>query len=44
MSALHWLMIANAGLWLGLGAYIFFLAGQQRKLNARLNEMEVYRD
>ena len=43
MTALHWLMLANAALWLGLGAYVCFLAGRQRKLNERLNELEVHR-
>ena len=36
MDAIHWLMAANAALWFGLGAYLFFLIGKQRALEARL--------
>ena len=36
MDAIHWLMAANAALWIGLGAFRFFLLGQPRALAARL--------
>ena len=36
MEAIHWLMAANAALWIGLGLYIFFLTSRQRALEARL--------
>lgn len=38
MDAMHWLMAANAALWIGLGAYLFFLIGKQRALEARLTQ------
>lgn len=42
MNALNWLMAANAVLWLGLGAYLAFLARTQRHLErrARLEEID----
>lgn len=36
MNALNWLMAANAALWLGLGAYLAFLAHTQRSLERRV--------
>ena len=40
MNALHWLMAANALLWLGLGAYAARLARAQRHLEQRILRQE----
>ena len=40
MTALHWLMAANAVLWIGLGLYMAFLASSQKKLERRLAQWE----
>lgn len=36
MDAIHWLMAANAALWIGFGAYLSFLIGKQRALETRV--------
>lgn len=36
MDAIHWLMAANAALWIGFGAYLSFLTGKQRALETRV--------
>ncbi len=36
MNAIHWLMAANAALWIGFGAYLSFLLGKQRALETRV--------
>ena len=41
MDNLFWLMGANIAVWLGLGAYIFFLARAQSALQRRLRHMEM---
>ncbi|WP_298067496.1 CcmD family protein [uncultured Mailhella sp.] len=40
MSALGWLMAANATLWIGLGLYAAFLARTQKRLETRLRQWE----
>ena len=40
MDTLTWLMAANAVVWLGLGAYVAFLAARQRGLAQRLAQWE----
>lgn len=40
MNALHWLMAANALLWLGLGAYVAWMARSQRHLEQRILRQE----
>ncbi len=41
MSALHWLMIANAALWLGLGLYLAFIVQTQKRLEERVRQGEM---
>lgn len=40
MTAIDWLMGANAALWLGLGAYLAFLARTQKHLQRRVRQWE----
>ncbi len=40
MNALLWLISASAAIWLGLGAYLAFLAVKQGELAKRLARME----
>lgn len=40
MTAMHWLMAANAVLWLGLGLYVAFLARTQKNLSMRIGQWE----
>jgi CcmD family protein len=40
MSGIDYLFYASAAVWLGLGAYISFLAFRQRDLARRLSNME----
>jgi CcmD family protein len=35
-----WVVIANAAVWVGMGAYLSFLAARQRALAARLARWE----
>ena len=42
MDAIHWLMAANAALWIILGAYLVFIFGRQRSLEARLAQYEAH--
>ena len=44
MSGLDWLMYANIAVWLGLGAYLAFVARAQGALAHRLEHMEVEAD
>ena len=41
MDAQTWGLLANAGVWIGIGAYLAFLAARQRTLAARLSRMEM---
>ena len=41
MNSMSWLMAANMVVWLGLGAYVVFLAQGQRKLQQRLRLKEM---
>lgn len=41
MDSLIWIAMANAAVWIGLGAYLAFLAAQQRALAARLSQWEM---
>lgn len=41
MDTLAWIVMANAAVWIGLGAYLAFLAAQQRALAARLTQWEM---
>ncbi len=40
MTALTWLMAANAALWIGLGLYTAFLAASHKKLERRIAQWE----
>lgn len=40
MDTLYWLVGANAVVWVGLGAYVAFLAGRERALALRLDQWE----
>lgn len=40
MSDVAWLFVAFLAVWVGLGAYLFSLSARQRKLEARLKELE----
>ncbi len=40
MTEIQWLLLANVAFWLGLGAYVAFLAKGQRALDARLSAKE----
>lgn len=44
MTALHWLMLANSVLWLGLGGYAAFLGRKQAQLEQRLDILETSHD
>lgn len=41
MDTLTWIVIANAAVWVGLGAYLAFMAARQRALAARLTQWEM---
>ena len=41
MDTQTWIILANAAVWIGLGAYMAFLAARQRTLMARLAQMEM---
>ena len=43
MDTVTWLVVANAAVWLGLGAYLIFLTLEQRALAARLKQWETLR-
>lgn len=38
MTALNWLICANIALWLGLGAYLAYLARHQKQLLDRVRQ------
>lgn len=40
MDTVYWLVAANAVVWVGLGAYVAFLAGRERALALRLDHWE----
>ncbi|MFI3272299.1 MAG: CcmD family protein [Pseudomonadota bacterium] len=44
METSQWLLYANASVWLGLGAYLFFVARAQQRLERRLRQMEMLQD
>ncbi|HJD96995.1 CcmD family protein [Mailhella massiliensis] len=44
MTAFDWLMAANAALWIGLGAYMAFLASEQKRLERRMAQWEADHD
>ena len=40
-TGLTWIIIANAAVWIGLGAYLAFMGARQRDLAARLAQWEI---
>ncbi len=40
MDSIYWLMSANVAVWLGIGAYIFFLGRVQKNIEQRLHLKE----
>lgn len=44
MDNLFWLLAANVAVWLGLGAYMVFLARVQSGLERRVRHMEMIDD
>ena len=41
MDTLTWIIMANAAVWVGLGAYLAFMGSRQRALAARLAQWEI---
>ena len=41
MDTLTWIILANAAVWAGLGAYLAVLAARQRRLALRLTQLEL---
>ena len=41
MDTLTWVVAANAAVWLGLGAYLAVMGVAQRRLAARLAQLEL---
>lgn len=41
MDTLTWIIMANAAVWIGLGAYLAFMGAHQRSLAARLAQWEI---
>ncbi len=44
MTALTWLIAANAALWIGLGLYVARMASAQKKLERRVAQWELEHD
>ncbi|AEL79424.1 hypothetical protein Dde_4022 [Oleidesulfovibrio alaskensis G20] len=44
MDSSNWLLMANAAVWLGVGAYLFFMARTQQQLDKRIRQMELMND
>jgi CcmD family protein len=40
MDNQSYLFVANVAVWLGVGGYLLFLAGNQKRLERRLAQME----
>ena len=41
MDTLTWVIMTNAAVWIGIGAYMAFMAARQLSLAARLAQMEM---
>lgn len=41
MDITWWLIIANAAVWLGIGAYLVFLGARQKRLAESLRQLEI---
>ena len=44
MTALTWLIVANAALWIGLGLYVARMAAAQKTLERRVAQWEMDHD
>ncbi len=44
MESFTWLLMANAAVWLGVGAYVFYIARTQKQLDKRIRQMELLND
>ena len=44
MTAIYWLMAANAAFWAGMGCYVLFLGNTQKKLERRIQQWEMDHD
>lgn len=44
MDYTGYLMIANVAVWVGIGGYLFFIGGKQRRFEMRLKQMEQLSD
>lgn len=44
MESTQWLLVANAAVWLGIGAYLFLMARSQQTLDRRIRHMEMLGD
>ena len=44
MTAVTWLMAANAALWIGLGLYVARMAAAQKNLERRVAQWELEHD
>ena len=44
MTAVTWLIVANAALWIGLGLYVARMATAQKKLERRVAQWEMEND
>ena len=44
MDTLYWVLLANAAVWLGLGAYLACVAARGAALEKRLRHMEMLDD
>lgn len=38
---MNYLFLANVCIWIGVGGYVLFLAGQHRTLERRLQQLEI---
>ena len=41
MDILTWVILTNAVVWAGIGAYLAFLGAQQHRLAVRLSQLEL---
>ena len=44
MTAVTWLIVANAALWIGLGLYVARMGAAQKKLERRVAQWEMEND
>ncbi len=44
MNATQYLLAANVAIWIGMGAYLVFMAKKQHNLQTRLKQLEMLHD